>query len=157
MSQNFESVFLWQFDAHIICFLGHCLELIRLKLYYICSLSQKFESVFFRQFDTHIIRLLGHCLELIRFDLGVVVPAPVEGQALVDEEGVVHGVHEELLGGGEALALGSPDVEGDPCLGQQPQQPHPRVLRGKGMLYKYCKYYEINKYCKYHEINKYCS
>ena len=72
--------------------------------------------------------------EVLCFDLDLVVSAPVEAEGLVDEEGAVHGPNKQLLGGGQTLALGDPDVEGDPCLRQQPQQPDPGMLVGNEVL-----------------------
>lgn len=69
-------------------------------------------------------------VELLRLDFALVVPAPVERQRLVDQEGVVHGGHEQLFRGRQTLALRGPDVQRDPRLGQEPQQPHPGVLSG---------------------------
>lgn len=68
-------------------------------------------------------------IEVLRFHVPLVIPPPVECQRLVDEERVVHGRDEQLLRGGQALTLWCPDVQRDPRLGQQPEQPHPRVLQ----------------------------
>lgn len=73
-------------------------------------------------------------VELLRLDFALVVPAPVERQRLVDQERVVHGGHEQLFRGRQTLALRGPDVQRDPRLGQEPQQPHPGVLSGNGGL-----------------------
>ena len=46
--------------------------------------------------------------EVLGLELSLVVPAAVEGERLVGEERAVPGRDEELLGGGEALAVRYP-------------------------------------------------
>lgn len=49
-------------------------------------------------------------VEVLGLHVPFVVPPPVESQRLVDQEGVVHGRHEELLRGRQTFTLGRPDV-----------------------------------------------
>lgn len=61
-------------------------------------------------------------------DFRLIVPSPIEAHRLVNQQRVIHRHDEELLRGRETLAFGRPDVQGDPGLRQQPQQPHPGIL-----------------------------
>lgn len=67
--------------------------------------------------------------EYLCLHIRLVVAAPVESERLVNEERVVHGQNEQPLRGRQTLGFGSPDVQRYPCLGQEPQQPHPGLLQ----------------------------
>lgn len=71
-------------------------------------------------------------LELFRLHFDIVVPSPVHGHRLVDQEGVVERVDEEFLRGGKSPALWRPVVSRDPGLGNEPKDPGPGVLICQG-------------------------
>ena len=52
----------------------------------------------------------------------------VECQWLVDKQRFVHGHTEKNLCGRQAIDFRGPDVQRNPDLGKEPQQPHPRML-----------------------------
>ena len=70
-------------------------------------------------------------------DVALVVATPVETHRLIDEQRIVERIDEKLLGRRQTFAFGCPDVQRDPRLRQQPQQPHPRVLIGDDLQFQF--------------------
>lgn len=66
----------------------------------------------------------------LSFDIGLIIAPSVQGHRLIDQETAVHWTDEEFLSRGQTFAFWCPNVQSDPRLREQPQQPRPGHLSG---------------------------